>query len=99
MSDNPLSVESETSSAGDSRLRRGIKSYVLRAGRMTVAQTRGLEEVWPRLGLSVVDGPLNLDALFGRAAPRVVDARARAGAGAKATLTTKGSPPKTFALA
>ncbi|MEA3252558.1 MAG: tRNA (guanosine(46)-N7)-methyltransferase TrmB [Pseudomonadota bacterium] len=73
MSDNPLSVESETPSAGDSRPRRGIKSYVLRAGRMTVAQTRGLEEVWPRLGLSVADGPLDLDALFGRTAPRVVE--------------------------
>lgn len=53
--------------------RRGIKSYVLRAGRMTVAQTRGLEDVWPRLGLSLDDGRLDLDAVFGRRAPRVVE--------------------------
>ena len=73
MTDNRSSVESETPSADDSRPRRGIKSYVLRAGRMTAAQTRGLEEVWPRLGLSVADGPPDLDALFGRRAPRVVE--------------------------
>ncbi|WP_106476605.1 tRNA (guanosine(46)-N7)-methyltransferase TrmB [Phytohalomonas tamaricis] len=53
--------------------RRGVKSYVLRSGRMTVAQTRGLEEVFPRLGLSLEAGRLDLDALFGRAAPRVVE--------------------------
>ncbi|MDN3552426.1 tRNA (guanosine(46)-N7)-methyltransferase TrmB [Halomonas almeriensis] len=53
--------------------RPGIKSYVLRAGRMTTAQTRGLEEVWPRLGLTLADGPLDLDAVFGRRAPRVVE--------------------------
>ncbi|GGX84759.1 tRNA (guanine-N(7)-)-methyltransferase [Litchfieldella qijiaojingensis] len=53
--------------------RRGIKSYVLRAGRMTAAQTRGLEEVWPRLGLTLDDGRQDLDAVFGRQAPRVVE--------------------------
>lgn len=53
--------------------RRGIKSYVLRAGRMTQAQSRGIEEVWPRLGLSLAGGRQNLDALFGRSAPRVVE--------------------------
>ncbi|MDW5376078.1 tRNA (guanosine(46)-N7)-methyltransferase TrmB [Halomonas sp. HP20-15] len=73
MSDNRLSVESETPASDGPRPQRGIKSYVLRAGRMTAAQTRGLEEVWPRLGLSVADGLLDLDALFGRHAPRVVE--------------------------
>ncbi|QJQ95476.1 MULTISPECIES: tRNA (guanosine(46)-N7)-methyltransferase TrmB [Halomonadaceae] len=53
--------------------RRGIKSYVLRAGRMTVAQTRGLEEVWPRMGLTLAAGRQDLDGLFGRQAPRVVE--------------------------
>ena len=53
--------------------RRGIKSYVLRAGRMTQAQTRGLEEIWPRLGLNLADGSQDLDVLFGRQAPRVVE--------------------------
>ncbi|UYF99785.1 tRNA (guanosine(46)-N7)-methyltransferase TrmB [Halomonas sp. GD1P12] len=53
--------------------RRGIKSYVIRAGRMTPAQTRGLEDVWPRLGLALEDGPQDLYALFGRKAPCVVE--------------------------
>ncbi|MGQ4877766.1 tRNA (guanosine(46)-N7)-methyltransferase TrmB [Billgrantia sp. LNSP4103-1] len=53
--------------------RRGIKSYVLRAGRMTQAQTRGLEEVWPRLGLTLAEARQDLDVLFGRRAPRVVE--------------------------
>ena len=53
--------------------RRGIKSYVIRAGRMTQAQQRGLEDVWPRLGLTIADGRQDLDALFGRQAPRVVE--------------------------
>src|SRR5690625_8001735 len=53
--------------------RRGIKSYVLRAGRMTQAQTRGLEEIWPRLGLNLADGSQDLGVLFGRQAPRAVE--------------------------
>lgn len=53
--------------------RRGIKSYVLRAGRMTAAQTRGLEEVWPRLGLTLEDGRQDLETLFGRRAPVVLE--------------------------
>lgn len=53
--------------------RPGIKSYVIRAGRMTQAQTRGLDNVWPRLGLTIADGRQDLDALFGRRAPRVVE--------------------------
>ncbi|XKH60094.1 tRNA (guanosine(46)-N7)-methyltransferase TrmB [Halomonas sediminis] len=53
--------------------RRGIKSYVIRGGRMTQAQTRGLDAIWPRLGLSLADGLQDLDGLFGRRASRVVE--------------------------
>ncbi len=73
MTDNRSSGAVGTPASHGPRVQRGIKSYVLRAGRMTAAQTRGLEEVWPRLGLSVADGLLDLDALFGRQAPRVVE--------------------------
>ena len=71
MSDSSVSVDTPQSS--ESRPHRGVKSYVLRAGRMTAAQSRGLEEVWPRLGLRLADGRQDLDALFGRRAPRVVE--------------------------
>lgn len=56
------------------RPRRGIKSYVLRAGRMTVAQTRGLEDIYPRLGITLQkDKLLDLEAIFGRKAHRVIE--------------------------
>lgn len=73
MTDYPSSVETETPASDSPRVQRGIKSYVLRAGRMTAAQTRGLEEVWPRLGLRAAGGLLDFDVLFGRRAPRVVE--------------------------
>lgn len=49
--------------------RREIKSFVMRAGRMTQGQQRGLDEGWPRFGLSLEQGPLDPAALFGRSAP------------------------------
>lgn len=73
MNDDRLTADALMTDTVPERPPRGVKSYVLRAGRMTVAQNRGLEEVWPRLGLSVEDGLQDLDALFGRHAPRVVE--------------------------
>ncbi|ARS52713.1 tRNA (guanosine(46)-N7)-methyltransferase TrmB [Kushneria konosiri] len=58
---------------GEDTPHRGIKSYVVRSGRMTLAQRRGLEEVFPRLGLTLAQGRLDLEALFGRRAPCVVE--------------------------
>jgi tRNA (guanine-N7-)-methyltransferase len=51
---------------------RRIRSFVLRAGRTTAAQERALEELWPRFGLTG-QGPMDLDALFGRRAPRCLE--------------------------
>lgn len=48
---------------------RAIRSYVLRAGRMTGAQARALEDLWPRYGIDAADEPLQLEQLFGRNAP------------------------------
>jgi tRNA (guanine-N7-)-methyltransferase len=53
--------------------RRGVKSYVQRAGRITRAQERALEELWPQWGVEFLPAPLDLDALFGRAAPRILE--------------------------
>jgi tRNA (guanine-N7-)-methyltransferase len=50
-----------------------IRSFVLRAGRMTVAQQRALEQLWPRYGIEAGDTLLDLDALFGRHAPRTLE--------------------------
>ncbi len=53
--------------------RREIKSYVMRAGRMTDGQQRGLDEGWPKFGLLLADGPQDFDHVFGRQAPRTLE--------------------------
>lgn len=51
-----------------------IRSFVLRAGRMTPAQLRALTELGPRYGVTLpVAGALDLTAAFGRAAPTVLE--------------------------
>ncbi len=53
--------------------RRPVRSFVLRAGRLTAAQQRALETLWPRYGIDYAPRPLELDAVFGRHAPRVLE--------------------------
>jgi len=53
--------------------RRPIRSFVLRAGRVTAAQERALVELWPSFGVEFDGRPLDLDALFGRRAPRCLE--------------------------
>lgn len=50
-----------------------IKSYVKREGRLTNAQGKALEEQWPSMGLNIEQGMLDLDHVFGRKAPRVLE--------------------------
>ncbi len=57
----------------DSEKRRPIRSYVLRAGRMTPGQQRAYERCWQRWGLEHADGPLDYDAAFGRSGPAVLE--------------------------
>jgi tRNA (guanine-N7-)-methyltransferase len=52
---------------------RPIRSFVVRAGRMTGAQRRALEQLWPLHGLEAGDVPLDLDTVFGRSAPRTLE--------------------------
>jgi tRNA (guanine-N7-)-methyltransferase len=53
---------------------RRIRSFVLRAGRVTAAQQRALTELWPAYGIDLPDGRLDLDAAFGRSgAPRCLE--------------------------
>ena len=54
-------------------VRRPIRSFVLRAGRVTAAQERALVELWPSFGVEFDGRPLELDALFGRPAPRCLE--------------------------
>lgn len=51
---------------------RRIRSFVRREGRMTKSQQSALERLWPRYVVEP-EGALDLDAIFGRRAPRVLE--------------------------
>jgi tRNA (guanine-N7-)-methyltransferase len=59
--------------AEESRPMRAIKSFVMRAGRMTEGQQRGLELGLPTFGLELADGMRDFDRVFGRSAPRTFE--------------------------
>lgn len=48
------------------------RSFVTR-GRKTEGQTRAIDELWPVYGVEFDGAPIDLDAVFGRSAPRVVE--------------------------
>jgi tRNA (guanine-N7-)-methyltransferase len=48
------------------------RSFVVR-GRKTEAQSRAIDEFWPAFGVDFDGSPLDLDALFGRSAPRIIE--------------------------
>ncbi len=56
----------------DKPLRR-IHSFVRRSGRLTAGQQRSMDTHWPTMGLDPGDTLLDLDAEFGRSAPRVLE--------------------------
>ncbi len=58
---------------GGSPPHRAIRSFVVRGGRITEAQERALVDLWPRFGLEHGAEPLDLDAVYGRSAPRIVE--------------------------
>ncbi len=53
--------------------RRPIRSFVLRQGRVTNAQRRACEELLTVYGVPFAPAPLDLDRLFGRAAPKILE--------------------------
>jgi tRNA (guanine-N7-)-methyltransferase len=53
--------------------RRRIRSFVLRAGRITAGQERALGELWPVYGLDAGGARLELDSVFGRSAARCLE--------------------------
>lgn len=57
----------------DSLEHRHIRSYVLRQGRMSPAQTRSIEDGMPRWGIPYAARAIDCAALFGRHAPVVLE--------------------------
>ena len=52
---------------------RRIRSFVLREGRMTPAQQRAFDQHWAHFGIDYAGRTQDLDARFGRRAPRVLE--------------------------
>ena len=52
---------------------RPIRSFVLRQGRVSNAQRRALEELAPRHAIPFQESLLELDQVFGRAAPKILE--------------------------
>ena len=53
--------------------RRAIRSFVLRQGRVSDAQRRAVDQLLPRFGIPFQNAPLDLDRLFGRNAPKILE--------------------------
>ncbi|NMG50393.1 tRNA (guanosine(46)-N7)-methyltransferase TrmB [Azoarcus communis] len=52
---------------------RSIRSFVLRQGRMSGAQQRYMDEMLPKVGIPYRAAPLDLEAAFGRKAPKILE--------------------------
>jgi len=52
---------------------RRIRSFVRREGRLTPGQQRAMDELFPKFGLEQGNNALDLDAIFGRSAPRILE--------------------------
>jgi tRNA (guanine-N7-)-methyltransferase len=59
--------------ADKSRQHRTVRSFVRRAGRMTTAQKRAWQSLWPMYGIDYLPAQLDLNEVFGRKAPRVME--------------------------
>lgn len=53
-------------------LRRAVRSFVLRQGRMTDGQRKALDNLWPRYGLDAAQ-PFEATTAFGREAPLILE--------------------------
>ena len=50
-----------------------MRTTVVRTGRLTAGQARARQILWPKFGVDAADTPLDLDALFNRRAPRILE--------------------------
>jgi tRNA (guanine-N7-)-methyltransferase len=53
--------------------KRHIRSFVLRQGRVSVAQQRAIDTLLPRYGIPYVERTLDLDQAFGRSGPKILE--------------------------
>ena len=55
------------------KFHRSIRSFVKREGKMTKGQTNAIELLWPKFGVDLSDGLLDLEQRFGRSAFTVLE--------------------------
>jgi len=54
-------------------VRRPVRSFVLRGGRLTEGQKRALDQFWPRFGIEKGESLLDFKSLFGNDAPVIME--------------------------
>jgi tRNA (guanine-N7-)-methyltransferase len=64
-----MSIQSDPLKTKILEKKHAIRSFTLRRGRITVAQQRALNTLWPRYGIEI-NNIINLDTLFGRGAEK-----------------------------
>ena len=62
-----------TDNAPKQGVHRAVRSYVLRAGRVTEGQKRALEQLWPEFGVEADDAALDFARLFGNENPVIME--------------------------
>lgn len=62
-----------TDSSNISSHHRPIRSFVKREGKLTTGQQNAIDQLWPTHGVDLSDQQLNLNQLFGRSAPVVLE--------------------------
>lgn len=72
MSEESNNEQQVPSESGEKHMRT-VKSFVLRAGRMTEGQQKAMDDLWPEMGLELDVGRLDLAEVFGREAPVVLE--------------------------
>jgi len=55
------------------QIKRTIRSFVRREGRMTTSQKTALQDLWPRFGIDVTDAGMDFSLIFGRTAPCILE--------------------------
>jgi len=73
LSPPPLKGAEANESLRGAQVNRHIRSYVLRQGRVTVAQQRAVDTLQAVFCIPYTATPLDLEAAFGRAAPKILE--------------------------
>lgn len=73
VSEQPVVSQERKENETPEEHKRRIRSFVLRTGRMTAGQQRGMDEFWPKWGLTLEQGEIDPQQVFGRDAPLVIE--------------------------